>query len=318
MRVVVLVASSLLTLGGAPGSGREPPPDPPFATELPPAPWRGVTVDEAALDHVDQVVDVVASSTRRLTVRVVFDPAVDPAGFDDLIAGLAPHADLMGQVMDSSELRGRTPAEIAARTEALVDRFGADVDLWEVGNELNGAWVGRSPRVIADQTLAAFEVVRRHGGRSAITLNFWSRPDCYSHPWEATIPFAAGLPERLTHGVDAVLLSVYETACAPRQRPRARDLAAALVELGRIFPRARLGIGEIGAQDTSDGQPADPPPTERARTAARYYGQHGPLVEAVGDRYVGGYFWWYFVEDAVLAPRAQSLWPTLDVLLAEL
>ena len=33
---------------------------------------------------------------------------------------------------------------------------------------------------------------------------------------------------------------------------------------------------------------------------ARYYhGLHSELREIVGERYVGGYFWWYFVRDVV-------------------
>ncbi len=42
------------------------------------------------------------------------------------------------------------------------------------------------------------------------------------------------------------------------------------------------------------------------------------IAAQVGPRYVGGYFWWYFYEDAVDAPEESSLWPTLDALLNDL
>ena len=35
------------------------------------------------------------------------------------------------------------------------------------------------------------------------------------------------------------------------------------------------------------------------------------MKNAVGSRYAGGYFWWYFRQDAVDAPAAQSLWPSI-------
>lgn len=39
------------------------------------------------------------------------------------------------------------------------------------------------------------------------------------------------------------------------------------------------------------------------------------LREIFGSRFVDGWFWWYFVEDAVKAPSEESLCPTLDELL---
>jgi hypothetical protein len=90
-----------------------------------------------------------------------------------------------------------------------------------------------------------------------------------------------------------------------------------LVELGKLFPNARLGIGEIGAQNETDGFPT-PTYSEKVRIAKRYYGMHTELKEIVGERFVGGYFWWYYCEDALPEDGKGSLWPVLNELLAGL
>jgi hypothetical protein len=153
---------------------------------------------------------------------------------------------------------------------------------------------------------------------TALTLNYWAGPQCYAHPWEATLAYAAAMPERVRTGVDYVFLSLYETACDPVQRPTASQLIASFRELARIFPQARLGIGEIGAQGREDGLPLDPVLADKQRIAARYYGMDAALRARLGPRFVGGYFWWYYLEDAVPMRRPASLWPTLDELLAGL
>lgn len=83
----------------------------------------------------------------------------------------------------------------------------------------------------------------------------------------------------------------------------------------------KFGIGEIGTQDESDEQK---PATweEKKRIANYYYGLQQPLYAKMGDRYVGGYFWWYFHRDATLPEvnggRKDNLWPTLKGLLEQL
>ncbi|WP_279749894.1 hypothetical protein, partial [Staphylococcus aureus] len=67
----------------------------------------------------------------------------------------------------------------------------------------------------------------------------------------------------------------------------------------RIFPHARVGIGELGAQGRADGLPRDPRLAEKERIARRYIGMHDRLRASVGRRFVGGYFWWYYATDAV-------------------
>ncbi len=282
-------------------------------------PLRGVTLE--SVDRLDEVEQALARHRRRPTARIVFQHGSGPADYARAVRRLHDDASLMGEILDSTAVRRTSVAAYRERTRDFVRRFGRRLDLYEIGNELNGEWLGR-PHSIDAKVAAAYDVVEReHAGlrlRSVITLNYWPSHDCYAHDWEATLPFARQLPRRVRRGVDVVLLSFYETACSPRAHPGVRQFASTLRALTRIFPGAQVGIGELGAQGRADGLPSDPTLAEKQRIARRYIGMHDRLRAAVGSRYVGGYFWWYYATDAVPWDRADSLWPTLEDLYAGL
>ena len=284
----------------------------------PPAPMRGVTLD--SIEHLDTAVQLLESSPEQLTVRLVIDPNESLATYDRTIDALDPHVYVMAQILDSEEMPKFSEQDIRKRTQEALDTIGDKVDLWEVGNELNGAWVGSSPAEINTKAVAANEVIKQAGGNTAVTLNYWPSHDCYSHDWEATLPYAQQMPESLRNA-DYVFLSIYETACNPPQRPSVADIAKTLNSLGKTFPKARLGIGETGVQNTSDGMHSDGTLAQKEELANYYYGMQSELESEVGERYVGGYFWWYFHDDAVqpaAEQKTESLWPTIQRLTANL
>lgn len=280
-----------------------------------PGPLRGVTTE--SVDRLPALLDSIAHHRRMPTLRIVFQIGTHPGDYAEAIERLHPHAYLMGTIADSTAVSRYTVRQLRNRTRAFVRRFGDQVDLWEVGNELNGEWVGR-PRAIIKKTSAVAGVVHRHGLRAAVTLNYWPSHDCYSQPWEETYRFADRMPQRLRDKVDYLLLSFYETACSPPAHPSSDQFVQILRRLAPLFPGAKLGIGEIGAQGRVDGLPEEPDLAEKQRIARRYYGMHDAIRAGVGPRYVGGYFWWYYARDAVPRDRPQSLWPTLDDLLTSL
>lgn len=282
------------------------------AVKAPAQTLRGITIDSP--DDIEATASVLSVSAKRLTVRLVMDPERAIDAYEQAVEALAPHADIMIQVLDSTELP-HYPAEwIASRTRDAMAAFGDDVCIWEIGNELNGSWAGTSPAQINGKARAAYDVVRAGDGKTAITFNYWSSSNCYSQPWEETISYARQSAPTFAD-VDYLFLSVYETACTPSQHPSAADLASTLNSLGEMYPNSYLGIGEVGAQGIADGLSSDPSMAEKERLASYYYGLHDSLVARVGPRYVGGYFWWYFREDAVDVPVESSLWPILNELL---
>lgn len=255
---------------------------------------RGVTVEQLiapgrALSFLEQV-------PGRETVRVVLEPGRPLTDYQPLVRELASHADVMLQLADSSELAALTEDEMGARARAAVELFGDHVTIWEVGNEPNGQWAGSSASEIAGKVNVAAQIVRATGGKTAVTFNYWDRPDCYSEDWEDPLTFAAFL----NFPPDYIFLSIYESACVPPQHPGTEALGEVLGKLGARYPQALLGIGEIGAQGAEDGQP-EPDTAEKERVARYYHGIDSELRKIVGDRYVGGYFWWYFVRDVITA-----------------
>lgn len=282
-----------------------------------PAVFRGVTTDSAW--DVPALTAAIRAHRAAPIVRIVLDPQPQPAAYRPAIEALRPHAYLMGLLLDSTALRRFTAAEVAARADAYLAMYGDRIDLWEIGNELNGAWVGKTPEEINAKVQAAYDVVAgKYRKRTAITLNYWSGPNCYAKPWEDTLTYAAAMSRAVRDGTDYVMLSIYETACRPAQHPSAAAIGDTLARLGELFPNAKLAIGETGAQGQEDGLPKDPTLAKKRAIAGRYYGMDAALRARLGPRYVGGYFWWYYVEDAVPRNRPHSLWPTLDRLMSAL
>lgn len=267
-----------------------------------------------SVDELSALVEAVQGFATRPTLRIVFDAEEGPEGYAEAIQALSPHADVMGQIVDSTQMSALSAEQIAARTQAFVDAFKDQIAIWEVGNEVNGEWVGPSPEVIWTKVAAANAVVKAAGEPSAVTFNYWSGPDCYAKPWEVGATFADAAPPPLRDQVDYALLSVYETACDPPQQPSAAQLAAELTMLGEHFPTAKLGIGEIGAQGIEDDLPADPTFADKETIARRYMGMDPELTATLGERFIGGWFWWYFTDDAVPKSKNDSLWPVLNEL----
>ena len=304
-----------------PGAARpvSPPPVPAAIASIRavPSPMRGVTIDSVA--NLPAIVEAVQGLSSKPTIRLVFDPGTTPADYASAVTALRPHAYLMGELVDSTALRRISVDGMTRQARNFARAFAGQIDIWEIGNEVNGAWAGRNPEEINAKVLAAYRVIAGEFHlRTAITLNYWSGPDCYAKPWEPTLAFAQGMPAELREGTRLVLLSVYGTACSPPQHPDAAALARTLNRLARLFPNARLGIGEIGAQGIVDGLPADPSLVEKQRIAQTYYGMQHELRLRVGNRFAGGYFWWYFRQDAVPRDKPETLWPELDRLLSGL
>ena len=278
-----------------------------------PAPFRGITL--TTIKDLDRTLSVIKSSPRKLTVRIVVQPNVSMDEYRRAVEALHPHAYIMAEILDASTWAAADIGSLRDLANDAVETLGDEVDLWEVGNELNGSWLGPSPQAINAKAEAVRSIVASHGGRTAVTLNYWDEDkECYEKPWENLNSYARSMPASLRQ-VDYLFLSVYEFSCKPAQHPSARDLAGALKTMGKLFPRAKLGIGEIAANGPDDEAPESSLSVKK-RIAKRYYGMHKKLQSKVGSRYVGGYFWWFFYEDAVR--NNGPLWPTLKSLVSKI
>ena len=249
-------------------------------------PINGVTLD--AIDHLPSIIDSLSSLSRPMTARVVFDENVPASDYVHAVQKISQVSYVMGEILDSAYVKQYSVDAYKARAVEYVGALGGFVDIWEVGNEINGEWLGDTATVVAKMT-SAYDVVKTNGYRTALTLYYnqdcWSRADHEMFAWAG-----ANVPDRMKQGLDFVLVSYYEDDCNGLQP----DWKAAFSRLHAMFPGALIGFGETGTRRAA----------RKSAYVTRYYG-----MDVDVPNYVGGYFWWYFAEDMV--PRTKPLWRTL-------
>lgn len=250
------------------------------------SPLYGLTIDD--IGNVGQVVDAVRHLPHRPTTRVYFDTQEPAQYYVGAIAALHPVSYLMGELLDSSDTTHITTAAYAARVGSYLSALGSKVDLWEIGNEVNGNWLGPYPDVAA-KLVAAYNAVSAARRRTALTLYY--SIGCGDGPAELD-PLAFSrryVPARVRNGLDYVFLSYYEQNCN-EIRPSVSTWRSYFARLHALYAHARVGFGEIGLTD-----PADNSTLAYAEGMIRYY--YGLPIRL--RYFAGGYFWWYCDEDCV-------------------
>ena len=216
--------------------------------------------------------------------RIVFDPGLSPSDYVSAVRSIKAVSAVMGQPVDSDGLKSLSVSQYRARMALYFDTFGSIVDLWEVGNEINGEWTGNVDEVAA-KVQAGFDEAKSRRLNTAMTLYFNST--CSPDPSHEMISWAnSHVSDSVKRGVDYVLVSYYPDDCAGSP-----DWKTIFKELTTMFPNAKVGFGEIGTKD----------PNKKEAMIRQFYSMADP-----SPNFVGGYFWWYFSEDAV--PSSQALW----------
>jgi hypothetical protein len=251
-----------------------------------PRPLYGVTVAETA--RLGQLVRSLRHLGKVPTTRIYFNAAQPASNYVAVVRALRPVSYLMGELLDSSDESHISVAEYKKRVKSYLSFFGRNIDLWEIGNEVNGSWVGQYSTV-RDKLADAYREVNAAGGRTALTLYY--NVGCHDGAAELS-PLAFSrryVPRVVRRGLGYVFLSYYEDDCDGR-RPTAATWTAYFRKLHALYPHALLGFGEIGmnAPATRKTMPA-------AKSLIRYY--YGLSIRL--PYYVGGYFWWYYAQDCV-------------------
>ena len=247
----------------------------------------GVTVDR--VEPTADIVAAVVALPRHMTVRLVLDNNVPAETYQPLISQLAPKADIMAELADSFGMKALAPAAMAAKTREFLDAFSDQVAIWEVGNEVNGDWLG-SDDVVAAKVIAAYDMVKARGGKTALTLSYCGGPDGQAPEANLTAWCRTRLPARMIQGLDYVFISYYEENTLAFPQP---DWPGLFDRLGVLFPNSLLGIGETG--------------TRKPDPQANLHHYYSMRIDH--PRFVGGVFWWYFTLDMV--PSSQPLWAAL-------
>ncbi len=267
-----------------------------------PSPLYGVTVDNVA--NIGNIVAGARALGPMPTTRIYFNVKQRATTYETAVKEIQPVSYVMGELLDSSDSRRISTASYNKRVKSYVSTLGSWVDVWEIGNEVNGNWTGRYPAVAA-KLADAYNDVASAGKRSALTLYY--NIGCGDGPKELD-PMAFTqkyVPAAVRNGLDYVFLSYYESDCRGL-RPSAATWTAYLARLHSLYPRAQLGFGEIGMD-----KPATTGTLGAARSIMNYY--YGLGIDL--PYYVGGYFWWYYDEDC-LPSTTKPLWNTLQAALS--
>jgi len=261
-----------------------------------PAPIYGLTLDNT--DDLPAIIAALGKFSKKMTVRIVFDEGMDPADYREAVDRIHEVAYILGQPADSSYVKHYTLGQYRARFSEYLAAFAGQVDLWEIGNEVNGNWLG-PPAEVAAKMSAAYDTVGAAGQKTVLTLVFNEGQDCAVSPqcaeaaqYEMYSWVERYVPERMKRGLDYVLFSYYPEN-SPQFKP---DWGSEFAKIGRIFPSSRLGFGELGTDGTE---------AQKAALINEFY----PM--RIGHpRYIKGCFWWYARQDMV--PHTKPLWRVLD------
>jgi hypothetical protein len=260
-----------------------------------PSPLYGVTVDD--ISKLSDIVTSLGALPHRATTRIVFDSGEAPAYYAQAVPAVHAVSYVLGEILDSSAVSQVSPAQYAQRTSDYLAAFPTGVDVWEVGNEINGNWLGTDADVASKMT-QAFDLVKAAGQHTELTLYGCSDSGA---TYDMFTWVNAHVPPRMLTGLDYVLVSYYEGDCgAPRS-----DWPTVFQQLRALFPTAGLGFGEVGYVDTNGNDLALQNESAAATYLQKYYG-----MQITVPGYVGGYFWWYFAEDMV--PDTQPLFGVLS------
>lgn len=261
-------------------------------------PLYGVTVDT-----ITDLSAIIASSkhlSHRPTTRIYFDVKHGARYYRRAVTELHPVSYLMGELLDSSDETKISTRAFGARVMSYVRTLGPDIDIWEIGNEVNGDWTGRYSTVSAKLT-EAYHDVAAHGYDTALTLYYDigcgdGRKEL--HPLAFSRRY---VPRTVRDGLDYVLLSYYEDDCR-HIRPSDATWTSFFRRLHALYPNARLGFGEIGMNN---------PATRKTLAAAESLIRHYYGLRIRLPYYTGGYFWWYYHEDC-LPYTTKPLWRVLN------
>ncbi len=285
----------------------------------------GLTIEGAGSDsaadraNVDRAASIAGGYG---AVRFVFDASKDWSAYSDIVAYAKSKGLLVvGEPVDSVQDSELGAAACIARFKSFIDAL-PDVDVWEIGNEVNGGWTSAG---IAERVRAAAEYAKSKGKRTLLTL-FWqigtatgetsnenNSQDC------ATDLFGwieAKLPPSTRDLVDYATLSVYM-----EQAPLGLAFEPVMDRIAAAFPKSRVGLGELDYW-CQEGEESDlwwyADESDVAAARELVLDQYYRASLAIG-RSIGGCFWWYFADTSSdpdwtdgLSARIEALRDALD------
>lgn len=229
----------------------------------------GLTIDDVS--NLSAIVSMLKSLPKKPWVRIVFDENVKAKEYKDAVKAIHPLAFIMGELLDSEFVEMCSQDCYEKRTKEYLAAF-PEVDLWELGNEINGNWLGKNAWA---KSSASLKLAKLAGKKTAIT--FYLEQDLGMFQWASK-----NLSAQDKLNIDYVFISYY----LEDNKEWHPDWSQIFITLGAQFPSAKLGIGECGR---------DPKrwPQAKAKEEFKFYYKD---LNVTHSRFVGGFFWWYTKE----------------------
>ena len=250
----------------------------------------GVTID--SISELPDTLKALKTLKQKPVTRIVFDEDIPASDYKDAVTQIHKVSFTMGELLDSYYAKNITPAALEKRTADYLKTLGDQIDIWEIGNEINGEWLGKSEDVVKKLN-SVYSAVRTDKKKMALTLYY--NEGCFENAANETFTWAKkNISDEMKKSLDYVLLSYYEDDCNGLQP----DWPTVFKKLGEMFPNSKLGFGEVGTKVAA----------KKESYLKRYYS-----LKIDHPRFIGGYFWWYFKQDMTPANS-----PLLKVLNTEL
>lgn len=248
----------------------------------------GITID--GINNINNIAASISSHRYRMTTRIVFDEWIPATDYTSAVNKLDSVSVIMGELLDSYYVKDYSVAQYKARTDEYMNALGSKVDIWEIGNEVNGEWLGPNDSVLAKINYA-YKKSKTMQYKSALTLYY--NKDCWELPQNEMFRWVnENVSMDMRSGLDYVFVSYYEDDCNNLQP----NWQVVFDSLHVLFPNSNLGIGECGTSISN----------RKEEFINRYYKMH-----ITTPRYIGGYFWWYYRQDCV-PWTTKPLWGVLE------
>lgn len=263
-----------------------------FATQAQPrpvpSPINGVTLDR--INSLSSSITSLKNLSKKPTTRVVFDEGMPATYYQNALNSIYNVSYVMGEILDSYYVKNITIAGYEKRTKEYVNLLKNKVDIWEIGNEVNGEWLG-TPASVVSKIKRAGKVVRAAGGKTALTLYY--NDQCYAKSQnEMNAWMDRYVDAEMRSLVDYVFVSYYECDDGGQPTP---NWQAVFDRVSSVFPGKKIGIGEVGTTVAS----------KKAALIRQFYS-----MKINNPNFVRGNFWWYFFPDMV--PYTKTYWKTLN------
>lgn len=233
---------------------------------------------------------------------------------------------LLGEVLDSSYQGCFTTTTAQQRWTDYVSTLGPYVDLWEVGNEINGNWLDskdaggtgkiscpwKTPSTtdadVVTDMINAYNTVKAAGKLAEMTLYYPGTGSSCDSPaaFDPITWTEANVPLNMRNGMDYVFLSYYHQDCTAGADPSASAWGAFFTQVQNLFPNAKIGFGEWGYSTKKL--------TGSTLTTLlnEGYGMD-PYPLPFSTNWVSGVFFWEWADTAVpYSSKSGSVWEVVN------